>query len=251
MSEPTISYPRNFLERPEDRAFLISFRGQEAKPAQVKFHLYRMWADFATGGGDTRLVSSGTECLSSDPAALMIEEFCQWEGDPGDLVSRCLKSGFLSYEPRESGGGVLRCTGFMQANQASFGKLGSMQKAGGHARGRQRQKAAAERETKEMLELWKRNGTESPDGMTAPQAEQSVLFILRVCRAMNWKKPSMDEMRSGSMRMAGEILVKSSSERLEKVVLWLIANRNAMDMPTRLDQLLRVWDGIEKRALED
>jgi hypothetical protein len=222
------------------------------KGADAKLLLYRLWADFATGGSDRRPVATGTADLASDMAVRMIESFCGWEGNGGDLILACIAANFLAFDPAPDGGsgGHLICTGFFPINSAWCRSGKSMQKKGGWARAAQRQVITADREAGERMELWKRTGASFGD-MSASDRGEALRFVLRVCRAMNVATPTDDELRAGPLRLASEIIARTSAARLNDIFVWIIGNRSAQGIPTRLDLILRDWEAIEKRALSE
>jgi hypothetical protein len=220
--------------------------------ADAKILLYRLWVDFATGGSDRRPVSRASNELASDMAVRMIESFCGWQGNTGDLILAALASGFFTFDPSADGGsgGHLICTGFFPINSAWCRSGKSMQKKGGWARAAQRQVIAADRDAGARTELWNRTNANFGD-MTAAERGEALRFVLRLCRAMNLATPTDDELRAGPLRLASAIISRTSADRLNDIFVWIVGNRGAQGIPNRLDLILRDWDDIEKRALSE
>jgi hypothetical protein len=245
MNEAVICYPRSFLERPEDRRFLMELKHLEAPEDSARLYLYRLWADYATGGSDRREITHPEAEIGKDGAVRLLEDFCGWVGVSGDLVRAALAAGFLSIDSRD-GKRALVCTGFFPINSAWCRDGKSMQKKGGLARAAQNQKRATERDAAARETLWLRRNDEFD--VTPEQRGAALRFVMRLCRAVNLATPDDEALRAGPFRKAAEILDRADEATVERTLLWLISNRSEPDIPQRIDQLLRGWDTFVSRA---
>lgn len=245
MAESVICYPSLFLERPQDRVFLEKLRRAGVGDDTSKLMLYRIWADFATGQSDRRGLAKGGSHLAADPYALSIESFCEWRGEAGLLVSFAVESGFLRLE----GGGderVLVCDGFFPINSGWSKSGNSMQKKGAFTRILRRQEREAKAEVDEREELWSR--TNAVPELGENQRRAAVLFIARVCRALQFPPPTDAELNTGMLRRAHEIVTSTDEVSLEQTLLWLLSMRGDQLIPVRADLALKMWPDLMRSA---
>lgn len=246
MAEAVICYPASFLERPEDRRFLMELAACGCSGAEAHLMLYRIWADYSTGKSDRRKIRAAREDLATDTDVRLMEDFCGWKGGAGDLVISAVNSGFLRHE-RLEGVNSLVCHGFFPINSSWCRDGKSFQKRGGLSRSADKQAIAADREARERETLWDRTSQKFED-VTPARRGDSLRFCLRVTRAMDIPNPTDEELRSGSLRMALEIMDRLSEPEIKSTLVWLIGNRTDTSLPRRLDQILRDWDKLAERA---
>ena len=246
MSVPVICYPYSFLERPEDRSFLIELSLEGVAPDSARLMLYRIWADFATGGSDRRVLAE-VEDIGKDRLVRVLESFCGWKGESGSLVRMALASGFLKME-HVGESSVLVCCGFFPINSAWTRGGNSIQKRGAYTRIRNKQSDLADKEASEREELWKRNGSVAFSEFTEEERKSSLRFIIRICRALGMKMPADSILSAGPFRMASEVLRVSSQKEIDDTLLWLISKRQSPDVSDRLDVILREWKEMSKKA---
>ncbi len=248
MSQPAvICYPASFLERPEDRSLLIELDFARIPENSAKLILYRIWADFATGGSDRRPVDP--ENMEEDRQVRVLENYCAWTGAPGHLVRMAVEAKFLLIELGENP--MLVCKGFYPINSAWNAGNRSFQKLGGLSRGLNAQTAIADKDAGRRLELWSRT-MRNPFEDIAPEILSSALnFIMRVCRIMNFPQPDDTALQAGVMRMAVESVSNYAEDEIRKTMLWLLSRRKEPGMPDRLDAVLRIWPSYQKSAVEE
>lgn len=243
-TQATICYPSSFLERPEDRSFLIELNFASVAKDAAKLILYRIWADFATGGSDRRQILA--EDLQNDRQVRVLENFCEWTGTPGDLVRMAIGAGFLVVEHSELGA-MLVCKGFYPTNSAWNAKGRGFQKRGGLSRVLKVHGEKAEGDVEDMEKLWAKTGNPFPEVDPDTRLEASRL-IFRICRTLNLKTPTTTELQSGIMRMAIELVLAADEPQIKETLLWMLSRRNEPDMPKRLDVVLREWPSHAAKA---
>jgi hypothetical protein len=249
MSAPVICYPYSFLERPEDRSFLIELGIANVPGDTARLMLYRIWADFATGGSDRRVLAS-PENLGKDRLVRVLESFCGWSGEPGLLVRMGVESGFLQIE---RGGDItmLVCHGFFPINSAWTRGGNSFQKRGAYTRIKNKQASLADAEASKREELWQRTGTTAFSEFNDDERKSALRFIIRICRALGLKIPADSVLAAGPFRMAAECLRASSEKEIDDTLLWLISKRQSPDISDRLDVILRGWSELMKKAASE
>ena len=243
-TQAVICYPSSFLERPEDRSFLIELSFAKIPKDTARLILYRIWADFATGGSDRRKIDA--EKLEDDRQVLVLENFCEWAGRAGDLVRMAIGSGFLAVERGESAT-MLVCKGFYPTNSAWNAKGRGFQKRGGLSRVLKVHGEKADGDVEDMEKLWARTGNPFADVHSDTLLEATRL-IFRICRTLSLKNPSSAELQSGIMRMALELVQASEESQIKETLLWLLSRRKEPDMPDRLDAILRAWPSYVDKA---
>ena len=243
-TQAVICYPSSFLERPEDRSFLMELSFASIPKDSACLILYRIWADFATGGSDRRLVDP--EKLAGDRQVRVLENFCGWTGEAGDLVRMAIGTDFLTIERGETTA-MLVCKGFYPTNSAWNAKGRGFQKRGGLSRVLKVHGEKAEGDVQDLEKLWARTGNPFADIHPDILGEANRL-IFRVCRTLSLKNPTTPELQSGIMRMAIELVQSSDEAQIKETLLWLLSRRKEPNMPERLDVVLRSWPSYVEKA---
>lgn len=250
MSVPTICFPVSFLERPEDRSFLIEMSFAEVPADTAKLTLYRIWHDFATGGSDRRVVNP--ENLPEDRQVRVLESFCGWTGTAGKLVRMGIDSGFLKIDGTAESGHSLVCCGFYPINSAWKKKGTSMQQLGAYTRVLKRDDKIAEADLTQREELWSRTGGGIFTTVPEHERRDAMKFIYRICRSRGIDVPSDAVLSAGPFRAAVECLEAQTPEKkVNNALIWIISQRSSPDLPERLDALLREWPEILKKSAEE
>lgn len=243
-TQAVICYPSSFLERPEDRSFLIELSFVSIPKDTARLILYRIWADFATGGSDRRQIDA--ENLEQDRQVRVLENFCEWSGRAGELVRMAVGAGFLTVERGESAT-MLVCKGFYPTNSAWNAKGRGFQKRGGLSRVLKVHGEKADGDVEELEKLWARTGNPFTD-IDPEILLHATRLICRICRTLAIKNPTATELQSGIMRMAIELVQASDEAQIKETLLWLLSRRKEPDMPDRLDVILRAWPGYVEKA---
>lgn len=232
----TVAYPTSFLERPEDRSFLIELEFASIPKETARLILYRIWSDFATGGSDRRKIEA--ENLAEDRQVRVLENYCEWTGGPGELVRMAVASGFLTIINGDSGKHLI-CTGFYPINSAFNAKGRSFQRRGGLSRVLNAQSQAAQGDADDFEKLWERTGNPFQD--VPPEiCRRAILLISNITRALGLKNPTNEELKTGIMRMAIEIVQSTNEKDVSETLLWLLSKRKDPEMVNaRLDTVLR------------
>lgn len=245
-----VSYPQSFLSRPEDRAFLIEQDQAGVSPEKAALTLYRIWADYSTGGSDRRPLAD--EDLSKDRQVRVLESFCGWDGAPGDMVRLAVAAGFLRIETQPSGNRALVCTGFYPINSNWNAKGNSFQRKGAFTRILTADLKSAMKSAEEREELWSRTGGGAFAAIPAESRREALVFMNRVCRALKMPVPADSVLAaSGAFDLALAVLRDHESREVDSTLMWLLANRNGQDIPDRLDVVLREWKTFLAKAQED
>lgn len=248
MSEAVICYPQSFLERPEDRSFLMELEMAGVSNDASRLVLYRIWADFATSGTDRRSVND--EDLAGDRAVRVLEAFCDWRGEPGALVRMAVETGFLKIEPSATGP-MLICKDFFPNNSAWSSKGRSFQKKGAFTRVMKKHLASAEDDASQREELWKRTGSSIFEEIPGETRAAALRFIYRICRALGRPVDSDEVLSAGPFRQAVDCLRDFSAKEVDDTLVWLISRRKSPDIPERIDAVLRAWpDYVKQSAAE-
>lgn len=242
-SAAIIAYPSSFLERPEDRSFLIELESAQVPIDKARLILYRIWADFGTGGSDRRPIH--TAALAEDRQIRVLEAYCEWHGPPSALVRMAVAAGFLSIASGEQE--MLVCTGFYPINSAFNAKGRSFQRRGGLSRVLKDQTNRAEGDAELMEKLWERTGNPFQD-LPPETCKRATRFIFQICRTLGLPAPDAAALQSGIMRMAIECVQTTEEERIKETLLWLLSRRKEPDMPTRLDAIIRAWPSYVTRS---
>jgi hypothetical protein len=246
MSVPSvICYPYAFLERPEDRSLLFELTHAGLSEDQAKLILYRIWAEFATGGSDRRRLES--EDMAAERQVRMMEAFCHWSGGPGELVRLAVLSGFLRIDRTDDGVSLI-CVGFYPINSAWSKDGRSFQRSGGLSRSLTKKKEKVDQDAGKREELWERTQADPfPD--VAPEVRREALrFAMLLCRAVGFPYPTDGELAAGVMRMAIETVTSCDEAQRRETMLWITGRRKEQDMPTRLDAILREWPSFVAKA---
>ena len=248
MSTPaTICYPSSFLERPEDRSFLIELSFAAIPKDTARLILYRIWADFATGGSDRRKIDSAD--MVADRQVRVLEGFCEWAGEPGALVRMAIGAGFLVVEHGEAGS-MLVCKGFYPANSAWNAKGRGFQRRGGLSRVLKGHSLKADDDVALLEKLWERTGNPFAD-VDPETCRDASRLIYRICRTLGIATPGENDLKSGVMRQAIECVRSTDATQTKGTLLWLLSRRKEPDMPDRLDAILRAWPTfVAKSAAE-
>lgn len=234
----TVAYPTSFLERPEDRSFLIELELARVPKDAARLILYRIWSDFATGGSDRRKIE--VENLAEDRQVRVLENYCEWTGEPGDLVRMAIAAGFLTLIDGDSGK-YLVCAGFYPINSAFNAKGRSFQRRGGLSRVLNAQSQAAQGDADDFEKLWERTGNPFQD--VPPEiCRRAILLISNITRALGLKNPTNEELKTGIMRMAIENVQSTDEKAVSETLLWILSRRKDPDMVNaRLDTILRTF----------
>lgn len=243
-----IVYPISFLERPEDRSFLVELKHAGVHPDTAKLLLYRIWADFATGGSDRRAIHESN--IAKDRQVRVLEAFCDWQGESGLLVRMAVESGFLRIEIGPKGG-MLVCAGFYPINSAWSAKGRSFQKKGAYTRVLNRHASMADEEAGKREELWKRTGGGIFHEVPESTRREAMRFIIRVCRTLGMDVPGDVVLHAGPFRMAIEHLQSTPEPKINDTLLWLLSRRGSPEIPDRLDAVLREWPEYVRRSAEE
>lgn len=127
MTSGTLNLPID-LEFSDPVRRLAAFLGTDKALAVA----VRLWSDWGRCGAQWRILAQGVE-LKADPLARILESYCRWEGEPGELITHCLNSGLLSIEERGSLNGLV-LAGFWALNQHLSPGYKTIQQRGGKAR---------------------------------------------------------------------------------------------------------------------
>lgn len=245
-----VSYPQSFLSRPEDRAFLIELEQAGVTAEKAALMLYRIWADYSTGGSDRRPVME--EDIGADRQVRVLESFCGWDGPPGDLVRLGVASGFLRFEVNPSGGRALVCSGFYPINSNWNVKGNSFQRKGAFTRILTADLKSAMKSAEEREELWSRTGGGAFASIPAESRREALIFMNRVSRALKMGVPADSVLAaSGAFGLALDCLRDHDPKSIDATLMWLLANRNGQDVPDRLDAVLRQWSVFAAKAAEE
>jgi len=244
-----VSYPQSFLHRPEDRSFLLELSAAGIQAAESKLMLYRVWADYATGGSDRRPVDP--EALATDRQVRVLESFCEWQGGPGEMVRLAVMAGFLRMEPAPSGGHALICSGFYPINSNWNAKGNSFQRRGAYTRILGADLKKSLQSAQEREELWSRSGGGVFKEVPADTRREALVFINRVCRALKMPFPADSVLSAGIFPLAIDCINTCSGKSIDSTLMWLLSNRAAQTVPDRLDAILREWPEFTKKAADE
>ena len=111
-----LTLPLNFGERPCDRMLLALLRPRKAE--SVLWSAFLIWKDFGIARDDRRSVPCLAEERRVCPAVAIIEQFCGWAGDPGELVESAIQAGFFLLVAVGGELAELVLVDFFPANQA-------------------------------------------------------------------------------------------------------------------------------------
>jgi hypothetical protein len=245
-----VSYPQSFLHRPEDRSFLMELSAAGLSAAESCCILYRIWADFSTGGSDRRPVDA--ENLAADRQVRVLESFCEWKGVPGEMVRLAVMSGFLRVEPAPAGGSLLVCNGFYPINSNWNAKGNSFQRRGAYTRILGADLKKSLQSAQEREELWSRTGGGVFKDLPAETRREALVFINRVCRALKMTVPADSVLSTaGLFSLAVTCIQSHSVKSIDNTLMWLLSNRTGQAVPDRLDAILRDWPALTQKAAEE
>lgn len=234
-----VAYPSDFLSRPCDRQLTAVLCAEHAlSRPHAEWLLYRMWADFATGGGARRrfVAREGGGCPVE---YLVIEEFCRWSGGEGELVRAAVDAGFLRLDEGQES--ALVAVGYEEANRMAGS---SVQRKGGHARAESAHRRRALEEAVQMGPLYE--GAKPPSEVRSlKEREMTNALGIRIYRALGLPekdRPRLDpDLPVQLFELAVEVVrhwpEKVISDRLRE----LLASRGKADSPGRVDAVLRRW----------
>jgi hypothetical protein len=245
-----VSYPQSFLHRPEDRSFLMELKAAGCDENAARLMLYRIWADYATGGSDRRPVDLSD--LAQDRQVRVLESFCEWTGKSGDMVRLGIASGFLRTEPSAGGGDMLICTGFYPINSNWNAKGNSFQRRGAYTRILAANLKESLRSADEREELWSRSGGGAFKDIPAESRREALVFINRICRALKIPAPADSVLAAGGVfNLAVQAIQTHSVKSIDSTLMWLLSNRGAQSIPDRIDAILREWPVLARKAAEE
>lgn len=239
-----VSYPMVFLMRPCDEALIheLSARGVPAESASLMCFL--AWRHFAMGGsGRIQLPDGGDPC--SSPRALSVERACGWSGASGEFVRVALACGFFAMESSVTGASLV-CCGFQEVNR---GKAQSIQRSGALAKALKAHLREAEVAIQQKEELWSRTGGGAFEGLPPERRRSAMVFLMRVCRALSRSLPSDAVLSNGTIHMAAKCL-EDYGDSVDATLFWVFDNRTVIDLPDRLDDIIREWPEYTRRAEE-
>ncbi len=242
------AYPTSFLERPVDRSFLVELEFANVPKDSARLILYRIWADFATGGSDRRRIEAAD--LAEDRQVRVLESFCEWAGKSGDLVRMAVDAGFLTLSGGDEGRHLV-CEGFYPINSAFNSKGRSFQRRGGLSRVLQKHNLAAAGDADQLEKLWERTGNPFQD--VAPEiCRRAAILISNITRALGKPSPTTEELKTGIMRMAIENVQATNEKDQAETLLWILSRRKDPEMEnSRLDSILRAWPTYVQKAASE
>lgn len=246
-----IAFPQSFLERPEDRFLRGALRDCEGiSEHQADLILYRIWADFATGGADRRPFGKEQRERQSN----LIAQFCGLDCGQVPVVQLAIDAGFLFIETSSSGE-FLVCKDFHQFNSPylAAGKTPSTRK-GAYIRAEAVQRKKARVAADEHLLLWGRTGVRS-DGIDRIDTEKAVYFLHRLSRALHPLTMPADQIlrRPGGVLEAAARILRSATDAGESndvdlTVQWLVSRRRDPSVNKDFPWLLQHWPELVAKA---
>lgn len=245
MNPTSVTYPLTFLLRPCDDALRHELAASGISEESAKLMLFLVWQNFAIGGSHRREVSADGP-LSADQKALSIERACGWPGKSGAFLDLAVSCGFLAVE---SGAGTryLSCHGFQEFNR---GKAKSIQRHGGLVRALKSHLREAEKFIDDKEELWRRTGGGAFEGLSPDRRRSAMVFLMRICRALSKTLPSDAVLSNGTIHLAAKC-VEDHADSIEKTLLWVFDHRTEIQIPERLDEIVRAWPDYARKAAED
>ncbi len=243
--ERTVRYPENFLSRPCDRLFLTCFSDVK----EGGYYAYRIWADFASGGSDRRVMD---KCVSegvlsdSDKQVLILEMFCGWSGDRGSMIRSALDSGFLELSKRIDGNVDLVCCGFYPLNN-QFGM--SMQKKGALSQALVRYGKEARLAASGQMGLFDKVGHQVAEiEMSAELKADAVSLVDVLCRVMHFDQLSTAAWTADLIHDSAAVVGKFTELERRNTFIWLMDHRNDSDIPKRVDLVVKAFAEYQEKA---
>ncbi len=238
----TVSFPLTFLLRSCDDALRHEIAAAGYSDEFSKLALFLIWQNFAMGGSCRREICAEGP-VSADPRVLSIERSCGWLGTPGLLIDLAIACGLLVVEKGESGRTLL-CSGFQEFNR---GKVKSIQRHGGLMRALKSHLRDAEKCADDKEELWRRTGGGVFEGLHPDRRRAAMVFLMRVCRALSKSLPSDAVLSNGTIHLAAKV-VEAHGDTIDATLLWLFDRKGEIDIPERLDEIMRAWPDYSRQA---
>lgn len=212
------------------------------------YYAYRIWADYSTGGSDRRRL--GEPLVDgvpnhADNQVLILEEFCDWDGQRGGLIAAAVKSGFLVVS--ESGDTAdLVCKDFYPMNNQS--KV-SIQKKGGWKAAINNYRKQADVLSGDQLKIFDATGHGvSEMEVTDQNKKDAVTMVMIVVRIMKLDELASNDWTVELMETACQIVLRYTNVEREKTFMWLLANRDEPGIPLRVDLILKRFNEYAEKA---
>lgn len=244
---PSISIPLLFLDRPEDRGFVMLAIERHSSMTHdfARLCLFRIWRDFAMQGSRIRTVPMDTAERSTHVTVRVLEEVCDWQqngGKKGSLVELAIESGFLKLVPCGDGVGNLVPLDFaaMQGGVVAVNQQPAYLK-GGSATARAAAGKFADRSTEEALDLFRANKNPILSNLSEDRVRVATRLIFQVSRIMGWQQPKSEHWTEELIGKADQLISNTPDSSIQETLAWLSSARHSDEIPGRIDILLDGW----------
>lgn len=243
-----LTLPLNFGERPCDRLLLARLR--PATPAAVLWSAFLVWKDFGIARDDRRLVPVAERERRGCSAVAIIEQFCDWQGDPGAFVESAIEAGFFRLAPISAEQAELVLVDFFPANHCAARDI-SNSKLGGIAKGVNLARRGAEAAADAQLDMFASQRHSLLEAHGKAELREALLFIHQICNVLRLAKPAAAEWQRALTVKALDVLAKHGEPAIESAFKWFVANRGSQEIPPRLDFILDRFEEFVAKGRRD
>lgn len=240
-----VKFPVNFGRRDCDR--LLSYAIQDADHTREEaFHfLWNIWMDFAMARTDRRNI--GHLPVESSPHTRILEEYCGWKGRSGELVTLAIESGFMALEESEDTFWLV-CTDFFPLNEELDVNRISAQKKGAYVRHARRAIKEGDAMAGDLFKIMEIRGQKGLlDKFPEESRRHCVSIITSISRVLGLPSVTEGVLNDECLSMSYDIICHHDPDTIERVFMWLMANRAESSIPKREDLILRNFKSyIEK-----
>jgi hypothetical protein len=211
----------------------------------------RMWMDWATAGTDFRPLklrfdTADSYDWASDDLTYVIEEYCEHDGGPGELIRHALLAGVMKIEFRDNNYGLVLAD-FWRFNDHLAPDYQTLQQRAAHAKHAKRKARLTEQST--LLAVEAQLAFDQSD-VTEAEARQIVALVIRVDRACGLPvRPASEFMNQKPLMTAALRVVRNfKSEDIDCVCEYVMANRNNPRLVKLTERLLEKFGELLGKA---
>lgn len=174
--------------------------------------------------------------MAKSDLGFIMEKFCGWTLEVGQLVQACVDSGFLVLLETD-GKATLLCKDFFPSNNHCSSSFVSQQAKGGYAKAARKYKREALKEAEKELDLF---STESASGLDSDRARQCVVFLKQLSRAMGKEETEKGLFRDEVLKDIDSFLTAHPKDIDQMAfVKWVMHHRNDPTIAQREDLIIK------------
>jgi hypothetical protein len=235
-----LSLPLNFGERQCDRALLANFRVSPADAEMKSLFLwmcFMVWRDFGIARDDRRAVPLDAAERAESQTVAIIEQYIGWTGQAGGFVEAAIRAGFFHLVATTDTEADLVLVDFFPANRSEARQI-SNSRLGGISKGVNIARREAEAGAKEQLSLFEKTDSPVLRSHTRDQVKDALFLVHQICRILHRAPPVANEWRDALTEKALAVLTGHTDAERDVAFRWFAANRDAQEIPPRLDFIL-------------